>query len=105
LNCGFVEWVDPKCPKAMQNALAMLWKMYEDINNMKMEYEIMHVQLIFKLIEEKKLEKTCTTQHANVNKCIIDIAKRVLKNKHHIKDGSVEQKLVLSAFYLFYKEL
>jgi hypothetical protein len=62
--------------------------------------------LIFKLIEEKKnMEKACTTEHADVRKCINDPTKRLLENKNRIKDDSVEQMLVLSAFLPFYKEL
>lgn len=106
MNCGFVEWVDPEWPEAMQKALARLWAMYEDINNAKIQQDIKHVEVIYKLTEEKKkLEKTCTSQVADVNKCIDDTAKRVLANKYKIKDGSEEQKLVLSAFLPFYKEL
>jgi hypothetical protein len=63
LNYGIVEWVDPEWPEAMQKALAMLWEMYEGVNNAIMEQEIKHVELIFKLHEEKKnLEKTYTTE-------------------------------------------
>jgi hypothetical protein len=40
-----------------------------------------------------------------VSECINDTAKRLLENKYRIKDGSVEQKLALSAFLPFYKEL
>jgi hypothetical protein len=43
--------------------------MYEGVNNTKMEQEIKHVELIFKLTEEKKnMEKACTTEHADVRK-------------------------------------
>jgi hypothetical protein len=37
LNCGFVEWVDPKWPSAMQKVLARLWEMYEGVTNAIME--------------------------------------------------------------------
>jgi hypothetical protein len=96
--------VDPEWPEAMQKALARLWEMYVGVNNAKMEQEIKHVELIFKLTEEKKnLEKAYTTEKTNVSKCINDTVKRLLKNKYHIKNGSVEQKLALSAFLPFYK--
>jgi hypothetical protein len=72
----------------------------------KMEQEIKHVELIFKLTKEKKnLGKTYITEQADVNKCINDTAKRLLENKYRIKDDSVDQKLVLFAFLPFYKEL
>jgi hypothetical protein len=94
--------VDPEWPETMQKALARLWEMYEGVNNTNMEQEIKHVELIFKLTGEKKnLEKAYTTEWADVSKCINDIANRLLENKYRIKDGSVEQKLVLSAVYLF----
>jgi hypothetical protein len=106
LNCGFVEWVDLEWPEAMQKALARLWEMYESVDNAKMEQEINHIELIFKLTKENKnLEKAYTTEEADVSRCIDDIAKRLLENKYCIKDGSVEQKLVLSTFLPFYKEL
>jgi hypothetical protein len=55
--------VNPQRPKAMQKTLARPWEIYEVINNAKMEKEIKHIELIFKLTEEnKKLEKTYTTQ-------------------------------------------
>jgi hypothetical protein len=55
--------------------------------------------LIFKLTEEKKnLEKAYTTEQADVSKCINDTVKRLLENKYCIKYGTVEQKIVLSAF-------
>jgi hypothetical protein len=80
--------------------------MYEGVNNAKMEQEIKHIVSIFKLTEEKKnLEKAYTTEQADVSKCINDIAKRLLENKYHIKDNSVEERLALSAFLPFYKEL
>jgi hypothetical protein len=102
LNYGFVEWVDLEWPEAMQKALARLWEMYESVNNAKMEQEIKHIELIFKLSEENKnLEKACTTEEADVSRCIDDIAKRLRENKYCIKDGSVEKKLFLSTFYLF----
>jgi hypothetical protein len=98
--------VDPEWSKAMQKALARLWEMYEGVNNTKMEHEIKHVELIFKLTEEKKnLENTYTTEQADVNKCINETSKRLLENKYRIKDGSVEQKLVLSTYLPFYKKL
>jgi hypothetical protein len=43
-----------------------------------MEHKINHVELIFKLTEEKKLEKTYTAQQGDVTKCINDTAKRML---------------------------
>jgi hypothetical protein len=102
LNCGFVEWVDPEWPEEMQKALARLWEMYEGVNNAKMEQEIKHVLLIFKLTEEKKnLEKAYTTEQADVSKCTNDTAKRLLENKYRIKDDSVEKKLAMSAFLPF----
>lgn len=98
--------MDPEWPEAMQKALARLWAMYDDVNNAKIEQDIKHADVIYKLTEEKKkLEKSCTSQVADVNKCIDDTAKRVLADKYQIKDGSVEQKLVLSAFLPFYKKL
>jgi hypothetical protein len=98
--------VDPEWPETMQKALARLWEMYVGFNNANMEQEIKHVELIFKLNGEKKnLEKAYTTERADVSKCINDTANRLLENKYRIKDGSVEQKLVLSAFLPFYKEL
>jgi hypothetical protein len=106
LNYVFVEWVDPEWTEAMQRALARLWEMYEGINNAKMEQEIKHVELIFKLTKEKKnLEKAYTTEQADVSKCINDTTKRLLENKCRIKDGSVEQKLALIAFLPFHKEV
>jgi subtilisin-like proprotein convertase family protein len=59
----------------MQKALARLWKMYEDINNMKMEHEIKHVVVILNLNKEKKMEKTYTTHKADVNKCVNETAR------------------------------
>jgi hypothetical protein len=62
--------------------------------------------LIFKLTKEKKYrEKAYTTELADVSKCINDTVKMLLENKYCIKDGSVEQKLALSSFLPFYKEL
>jgi hypothetical protein len=62
-----------------------------------MEHKLNNVELIFKLTEEKKLEKTYTAKNADVTKCINDTAKRMLETKYRIKDNSIEQKLVLSA--------
>jgi hypothetical protein len=76
LNYGFVEWVDPERLESMHKALARLCEMYEGVNNAIMEQEIKHVELIFKLTEEKKnLEKTYTTEQADVSKCINDTAR------------------------------
>jgi hypothetical protein len=89
--------VDLEWPEAIHKALARLWEKYEDINNVKMEHEIKHVELIFKLTEEKKnLEKAYTTEQADVRKCINNTAKRLLENKYRIKNDSVEQNLALS---------
>ena len=98
--------MDPEWPEAMQKALARLWAMYDDVNNAEIEQDIKHADVIYKLTQEKKkLEKSCTSQVADVNKCINDTTKRVLADKYKIKDGSIEQKLVLSAFLPFYKKL
>jgi hypothetical protein len=53
--------VDSEWPEAMQKALARLWEMYEGVNNTKMEHQIKHVELIFKLTEEKKYRKKAYT--------------------------------------------
>jgi hypothetical protein len=66
-----------------------------------MKHKINYVELIFKLTEEKKLEKTYTAQQGDVTKYINDTAKRMLETKYRIKDGSIEQKLVLSVVLPF----
>ncbi|VAI10678.1 unnamed protein product [Triticum turgidum subsp. durum] len=34
LNCGVVQWIDFEWPDSMEKALAKLWDMYEEINQL-----------------------------------------------------------------------
>ena len=87
MNCGFVEWVDPEWPSALEKTLAKLWEMYENVNNAKIQQDIKHAEVVYALTEEnKQLEKTCS-EVADVNRCIIDSAKSMLANKYQYKDG------------------
>ena len=41
--------MDPEWPKAMQNAIAKLWEMYEYVNNAKLEQAIKQADAIYKI--------------------------------------------------------
>lgn len=98
--------MDPEWPKTMQNAVAKLWGMYEYVNNAKLEQAIKHADVIYKLTEEKKkLEKSSTSQVADVNNCIDDTAKRILADKYQVHDGRIAEQIFLSTFLPFYKKL
>ncbi|KAE8772478.1 hypothetical protein D1007_55519 [Hordeum vulgare] len=53
-NCGFVEWVDHQQPPTMQNALLLLWKMYEDSKSVRVNDNLENALMIHHLTEERK---------------------------------------------------
>ncbi|KAE8775212.1 hypothetical protein D1007_52271 [Hordeum vulgare] len=66
-NCGFVEWVDPKWPPTMQNALLKLWDIYGDNTSDRRMDNLESSLTIHHLREEKnKLE-------ANYDKLVEDV--------------------------------
>ncbi|KAE8819377.1 hypothetical protein D1007_02882 [Hordeum vulgare] len=66
-NCGFVEWVDQEWPITMQNALLMLWSMFEDIENGRVTRNIESDLTIRHLTEEKN------NLDANYEKLVKDV--------------------------------
>lgn len=98
--------MDPEWPKAMQNAIAKLWEMYEYVNNAKLEQAIKHADAIYKLTEEKKqLEKTCTSLVADVNKCINQTSKRIIADKYQVHEGRILEKIFQTIFLPSCKKL
>ncbi|XP_071679906.1 uncharacterized protein [Lolium perenne] len=55
LHYGFVEWLDPEWLNAMQKEVSRLWAVYDDVNNAKIEQDIKHDDVIYKLTQEKRL--------------------------------------------------
>jgi hypothetical protein len=72
-------WVNPEGPKAMKNAIARLWEMYDESKSAQMRKQIQCKKDFMALAEEKdEMEKNYTTLMCDVKKWTVDTPKSVM---------------------------